>query len=140
MSFKINLLLNIAACWLLWGCWGGAFAASDTRNPFTFPQGVQKGMTGVNKEGGGTAKGGEPGTPAFRLTTIMISGQTKVAAINGTLVRIGDLLEGYRIEAIEDRQVVLRRGKERLNLPIDSKDRYSIKKKNQDNRLMGSSQ
>jgi hypothetical protein len=139
MSVKFNRLLNIAVCWLFLGSCGPAVAASEGRNPFTFPPGVQKGSPGMKKEGSGSEKGGQPVAPAFRVTTILISGQTRVAAINGTLVRIGDAVEGYRVEAIEDRQVALGRGKERLVLHIDSGDRYSFKKKNQDNRVMGSS-
>ncbi len=139
MSVKFNLLLNIGVCWLIWGGLGPAVASPGGRNPFAFPPGVQKGTAGMKKEGGLSEKGGQPVTPAFRVTTILISGQTRVAAVNGTLVRIGDALEGYRVEAIADRQVVLSRGREKLVLSIDSRDRYSFKEKNKDNRLTGSS-
>jgi len=141
MSIKINLLLNIGVCWLLLGVGGAgkAAAAPEGRNPFAFSPGVQKGTPGLKKEGVVSEKGGQPATPTFRVTTILISGRTRVAAINGVLLRPGDALEGYRIEAIEDRQVVLGRGKEKLVLHIDSGDRYSFKKISQDNRIMGSS-
>jgi hypothetical protein len=136
---KINLLLNIGVCCLLLGGSGQAVAEPGGRNPFALPAGVRKGTPAMKQEGGVSEKEGQPVTPAFRVTTILITGQTRVAAINGTLLRTGDALEGYRVEAIDDRQVVLGRGKERLVLHIDSGARYSFKKKNQDNRLMGSS-
>jgi hypothetical protein len=139
MSGKIPLLLNIAECGLFLGVAAQAQGLSDGRNPFAFPAGVLKGADGLKKEGAGPEKAGQVSTPVFRLTTILISGRTRVAGLNGILLREGDELNGYRLTDIETRQVILSRGKEKLVVPIDSGDRYSFKKMNQDSRIMGSS-
>ena len=75
--------------------------------------------------------------PSFRLTTILISGPTRVAAINGRLFRAGDELSGYRIGEIDEGQVMLVKGKEKLLLKIDSLSRYSFKSIHPDSRTLG---
>jgi len=125
------------ACFL--NCWviGGTEAVSGQRDPFAFPSGVQKGAVLQKKAGTGTEKAAQGSVPGFRVTTILVSGLTRVAAINGVLMKKGDELNGYRIAEIEDNQVTLFRGKEKLVLKIDSEAGYSFKKLNSTNRVMG---
>ena len=113
---------------------------SAGRDPFAFPPGVQKATPGSKTEGTGLEKNGLPRAPVFRVTTILISGRNKVAVVNGFLVREGYELNGYRVAAIQEKQVVLERGKEKMVLHIDSGDKYFFKKTNHDRRLMGTSQ
>jgi hypothetical protein len=112
-----------------------AEGASEERNPFAFPKGVQKGD--VLQKKGGTEKAGQEAAPNFRVTTILISGQTKVAAINGVLMKKGDKLDGYQLLEIEDKQVTLVKGKEKQVLKIDSTVGYSFKKKDSNHHTIG---
>jgi hypothetical protein len=105
---------------------GEALGAPEGRNPFTFPAGVLKG-TG-KQEGIGPGQGDKESTPAFRVTTILVSGQTKVAAVNGVLVRKGEDVNGYRVVEIDETQVILRRGKERLVLKMEVREKVPLKK------------
>ncbi|MGA3084663.1 MAG: hypothetical protein ABSE95_07690 [Thermodesulfobacteriota bacterium] len=134
-------LVVFLACFL--NCWmiGGTEAFSGQRDPFAFPAGVQKGVVLKEKAGTGpgtgTGKAVQGSVPGFRVTTILVSGRTRVAAINGVLMKKGDKLDDYRIVEIEDHQVTLSRGKEKLMLKIDSEAGYSFKKLNSTNRVMG---
>ncbi len=114
-----------------------AEGASGERDPFALPAGVQKGRTMQKKEGAGPAKTGQESTPGFRVTTILVSGRTKVAGINGVLRQKGEKVDGYRIMEIEEKQVTLSRGKEKLVLKIDAEAGYSFKKLNSKNQTMG---
>jgi hypothetical protein len=114
-----------------------AEGASGERDPFALPAGVQKGRIIQKKEGAGPGKTGQESALGFRVTTILVSGQTKVAGINGVLRRKGEEVNGYRIMEIEEKQVALSRGKEKLVLKIDSEVGYSFKKLNSKNQTMG---
>ena len=114
-----------------------AEGASGERNPFALPSGVQKGRTMEKKEGAGTGKTGQESALGFRVTTILVSGRTKVAGINGVLRQKGDEVMGYRIMEIEEKQVTLSRGKEKLVLKIDPEVGYSFKKLNSKTQNMG---
>jgi hypothetical protein len=115
----------------------GAEGASEERNPFSLPAGVQKGAILPSNEAGVPGKTGQNPALGFRVTTILVSGRTKVAAINGVLKQKGDEVNGYRIMEIEEKQVTLSRGKEKLVLKIDSEVGYSFKKLNSKNQTMG---
>lgn len=45
--------------------------------------------------------------PAWKLTAVLFSDARLVAVINGRTVRVGDILEGYRVKSIARDQVVL---------------------------------
>jgi hypothetical protein len=125
-------------CWVFFFIFLGiraAEGASGERNPFDFPKGVQKSEVLKNK--GGTEKAKPESAPEFRVTTILVSGRTKVAAINGVLMKKGDKLGEYQIMEIEDKEVTLARGKEKQVLKIDSTVGYSFKKKNSNHHTMG---
>lgn len=109
-------------------------ASAEERTPFAFPKGVQKGD--VLQKKGGTEKTSQESAGGFRVTTILVSGQTKVAAINGVLMKKGDKVGDYKILEIEDKQVTLVRGKEKLVLKIDSTVGYSFKKLNSNHQVM----
>jgi hypothetical protein len=115
----------------------GTEGASGERDPFALPAGVQKGRAMEKKEGAGPVKAGRESAPGFRVTTILISGRTKVAAINGVLRQKGDEVNGYRVMEIEDKQVVLSRGKEKVMIKIDPEVGYYFKKLNSNNKVMG---
>jgi hypothetical protein len=129
--------------WLMGGClllglslWPGQ-GFSFGRDPFSFPPGVQKGGAGAKPEKGNS---GQAEAMSFRLSTILISGRHRVAALNGVLVREGDEIGGYRVDAIEEKHLVLMRGKEKMVIHIDSGGKYFFKKTGQDRRLSGSLQ
>jgi hypothetical protein len=127
-----GLLLGLS----LWPGQGFSFG----RDPFSFPPGVKKEAAGAKPEKGGIGESGLAEAMSFRLTTILISGRHRVAALNGVLVREGDELGGYRVEAIEEKHLVLMRGKEKMVIHIDSGGKYFFKKTGQDRRLSGSLQ
>jgi len=127
------LMVCLLNCWILLE----AAASSGQRDPFAFPPGVKKGEGLQKKEGTGQEKEIQASAPLFRVTTILISGRTKWAAVNGVLKQKGDEVNGYRIMEIEEKQVILSRGKEKLMLNIDSGAGYLFKKLNSNNRVMG---
>jgi hypothetical protein len=107
---------------------GQAQGAPEGRNPFTFPPGVLKGEGLAKKEGAGLEGTEKDTAPVFRVTTILVSGQIRVAAINGILLRRGEEMNGYRIMEINEKQVILSKGKEKLVLRIDPIDKGGLKK------------
>ena len=129
----IVLMVCLLNCWIILE----AVASSGQRDPFAFPPGVKKGEGLQKKVGADPGKAGQESAPGFRVTTILVSGRTKVAAINGVLMKKGDKLDGYQILEIEDKQVILSRGKEKLVLKIDSDVGYSFKKLNTNHQIMG---
>ncbi|MBI5604631.1 MAG: hypothetical protein HY879_14925 [Deltaproteobacteria bacterium] len=133
--FRILVICFWVGC-LNFGTTGGAEGAGMERNPFAFPPGVQKGAM-VKKEGSGPEKTAQESAPLLQVTTILISGRTKVAAINGALLRIGDEVSGYRITEIEERQVTLSRGKEKRVVKIDPTEKIYFKNTESNNRIMG---
>jgi hypothetical protein len=126
-------------CWvfffILLGIGAAEGASAEERNPFAFPKGVLK-SEGMQKKGG-IEKASQGSAPEFRVTTILVSGRTKVAAINGVLMKKGDKVDGYQILEIEDKQVTLVRGKEKQVLKIDSTVGHSFKKVNSNHHIMG---
>jgi hypothetical protein len=136
--------------WIIWVAEG----TSGERNPFALPAGAgpqeggdlqKKAGTGPQESGDllkkagaepGNGKLGQESSGGFRVTIILVSGQNKVAAINGVLVKKGDKLGDYKILEIEDKQVTLVRGKEKMVLKIDSTVGYSFKKVNSNHQLM----
>jgi hypothetical protein len=121
-------------------CWWntqGLEGATVERNPFDLPAGIQKAGTLPAKEGGSQGKNLRESIPRFRLTTILVSGRTRVAGINGILRQKGDDINGYRILDIEDKQVVLSRGNDRFVLKINSETGYFFKESNSNIWIMG---
>ena len=55
---------------------------------------------------------------AWRLTTIVRNGDRQVAVINGQAVRVGDTINGARVEAIEPWEVRLKRGDQDIVIPL----------------------
>lgn len=88
-------------------------------NPFALPAGIlpKKGAADERRATAGVPEGG--GAPDFRVTTILIGLQTKVAAINGKLVREGEEVEGFRVIEIRSGQVTLRRGQEKKIINLE---------------------
>jgi hypothetical protein len=115
----------------------GARGASGERDPFTLPAGVRLGGIEKKKEGAGPVKIGQESDLGLRVTTILVSGLTKVAGINGVLRQKGDEVNGYRIVEIEEKQVTVIRGKDKRVLKIDLAAGYSFKKTNSNNQFLG---
>jgi hypothetical protein len=68
-----------------------------------------------------------PAESQFLLTTILISGNIKVAAINGKLVRTGETLDGYEVRLIEAKRVILTKGKEKKILYLTPLEHFFVK-------------
>lgn len=128
----IGFLICLLSLWIT----RGTEAAGVERNPFAFPPGVQKGPL-PTKAGGAAEKTARESAPLFRVTTILISGKTKVAAVNGALLRLGDELSGYRLVEVEEKQVTLSKGKEKVVVKIDPTEKVFFRKTAPDNRTMG---
>jgi hypothetical protein len=137
MSREFNRYLKYLAWGLVFLPIWEAQGAPDLRDPFSLPAGVLKGEGLQKKEGIGSGKAEKESAPVFRVTTILVSGQTKVAAINGVLLRKGEALSGYRIAEIEEKQVTLSRGKEKMILKIDQEEKVFQKKMESKNQVMG---
>ncbi|MEW6186288.1 MAG: hypothetical protein AB1585_11170 [Thermodesulfobacteriota bacterium] len=101
------------------------------------PAGIQKKGAQTGKETAGLENGVKEPVEVFRVTTILISGRTKIAAINGRIMREGDQLGGYRIREISEGQVTLSKGKEKMILNMDPDRGYFFKKLKTDPQVMG---
>jgi len=64
--------------------------------------------------------------PDYRVRTIVISGDFKVASLNGILVSEGESIGGERVVAIRDREVVLDQGGVRRTIRMTSHNRIPI--------------
>lgn len=135
MLFPVSGIVFLVCLMNVWIA-GGTEAAGVERNPFAFPPGVQKGPLPV-KPGSAVEKKTQESGPVFRVTTILISGHTKVAAVNGVLMRPGDELNGYRLVEIEEKQVALAKGKEKVVVKIDPAEKVFFRKTVSNNRVMG---
>lgn len=51
--------------------------------------------------------------PHWQLSAVLISASRQVALLNGRTVAVGDVIEGYRVEAIQRDQVVMNNKKRR---------------------------
>ena len=58
----------------------------------------------------------------FVLRGTMVAGQQSLANISGVIVSLGEEINGYKLVAIHQREVVLMRGDERRILSVDNKD------------------
>lgn len=56
----------------------------------------------------------------FRLQSILLAPQRRIAIIDGQRLRVGDTLADARVESIEPGRVVLARAGERIELHIDT--------------------
>ena len=54
----------------------------------------------------------------WRLTTIVRNGDRQVAVINGQAVRVGDTINGARVESIEPWEVRLKRDDQDIVIPL----------------------
>lgn len=64
----------------------------------------------------------QAGTVPFVLRGTMVAGQQSLANISGVIVALGKEINGYRLVAIHQREVVLMKGDERRILSVDNKD------------------
>lgn len=135
----ITLILLVILAGFFFKGWLGweAEGAAGERNPFDLPGGIQKIGSLPLQEAGEATKGGRESVPKFRVTTILISGRAKVAAINGILRQIGDNINGYQIVDIEAKEVILSKGKERFAIKIDSNTGYLFKESKSNLQIMG---
>lgn len=84
-------------------------------NPFASPLGSQtgRGQPGPSKESSSVP---------FVLRGTMMAGQQSLADISGVIVPLGKDINGYKLVAVRQREVVLLKGKERRILSVDNKD------------------
>jgi hypothetical protein len=119
MSKKLNRFLSLLLGGVFFLLSGHTLGAAEGRNPFTFPVGVLKGTS--KQDGAASGQADKDSSPSFKVTTILVSGQTKVAAINGILLRKGEEINGYRVVEIEENRVSLKRGKEKVILKMEAR-------------------
>jgi hypothetical protein len=112
-------------------------ASAAERDPFALPAGIQKKSAQKDKGAAGPETGAKESIQLFRVTTILVSGRTRVAAINGRIMREGEEIGGYRIQEISEQQVLLSRAKEKMVLKMEPGTGYIIKKSKTDPRVMG---
>ena len=69
----------------------------------------------------GPARNGEPTAAATRrlkLQAVMVAGPKSIANVNGTMVRIGDQIYGYRLVEVHERGAVFEKNKARFVVSI----------------------
>ena len=88
-------------------------------DPFARP--ALTGLQHASKPGPG--RNGEP-TGAFtrrlKLQAVMVAGPKSIANVNGTMVRIGDEIYGYRLVEVHERGAVFEKNKTRFAVSIRS--------------------
>lgn len=105
--------LPLTACALLGILWAGAGAAQSLADPTRPPSHL------IDPARGGMAQGEVSANP---LQSIIRSGKTRKALINGELVKVGDAVGSAVVESIGDAEVVLKQedgSKETLKLYPD---------------------
>jgi len=68
-------------------------------------------------------RNGEPtgaSTRRLKLQAVMVAGPRSIANVNGTMVRIGDEIYGYRLVEVHERGAVFEKNKTRLAVSIRS--------------------
>lgn len=84
------------------------------RNPF------QPALPGIGSNGNSSA---EPVSPAssedqLELRAIIYDGENSLANINGSIVRAGDVAQGYRVESVDSHKVLLSSDGKRITLML----------------------
>ena len=57
---------------------------------------------------------------AIVLNAVLVSGADSLANVNGTVVRIGELVQGYRLVEVHDRSAVFEKNNLRFTLDMPS--------------------
>jgi len=86
-------------------------------DPFARP--ALTGLQHASKPGPG--RNGEPTTASTRrlkLQAVMVAGPKSIANVNGTMVRIGDEVYGYRLVEVHERGAVFEKNKARFVVSI----------------------
>ena len=102
---------SVVLLWLLLG--GGAMSVAaepllDPLRPDHYATGESPSLVGAKTE---------PSEVVWQLTTVLVSDARQLAIINGRTVREGDLINGYRVEAIERDRVVLKNKERSVVVP-----------------------
>jgi hypothetical protein len=58
--------------------------------------------------------------PTFQVDAISFNGDSSVALVNGTIVKTGDWISGYKVIQITQKQVVLSNGTDRITLNLEN--------------------
>ncbi len=87
-------------------------------DPFARP--ALAGLQHASKPGPG--RNGEPATSTRRLKlqAVMVAGPKSIANVDGTMVRIGDQIYGYRLVEVHERGAVFEKNKTRFAVSIRS--------------------
>ena len=86
-------------------------------DPFARP--ALAGLQHASKPGAG--RNGEPtgaSTRTLKLQAVMVAGPKSIANVNGTMVRIGDQIYGYRLVEVHERGAVFEKNKARFVVSI----------------------
>jgi len=60
--------------------------------------------------------------PSLELRAILTDGDASLADINGRILSVGELFDGYRLTRVEERQAVMERDGHAVTLTLDDED------------------
>lgn len=100
------------------GIFPTAFAQSPLRHdPFARPL---LSTTTPGATGGQTAPVDEAAQWTPVLSAVMVAGKNSMVSVDGTIVTLGQEIDGYRLVQVTDQDVVFKRGKKRIVLKVRS--------------------
>lgn len=56
--------------------------------------------------------------PRLKLQAVLVAGANSIANVEGSMVRVGDLVQGYRLVAVQDRSAVFEKNNARFTVHI----------------------
>jgi hypothetical protein len=95
-----------------------ACAAEPLRHdPFARPPLAQQGARGSGTNAGSAMPDDAPWTP--KLLGILVAGKRSLVNVDGTLVGVGEVVDGYRLERVRDGEATFRKGRKRVVLQVE---------------------
>ena len=88
------------------------------RNPFVAPKVVEPPVVVVTPRQSAEPEPEPEPEPQFGLRAVLSAGGNSLANIDGTILGVGEVIEGYRLVAIREHEVVLKGRGRRLVLDI----------------------
>jgi hypothetical protein len=92
-------------------------------DPFSRPQLAAMASKNPAIAGLGTTTSPEAGplvTWAPRLKAVLVAGDRSLVNLDGTIVRLGEEVDGYRLVQVQDREAIFKKEKQRIVLKMGS--------------------
>ncbi|MDI1298372.1 hypothetical protein [Methylotenera sp.] len=111
----INKRLSLGMLVMVLGVMPTAFADEALKHdPFSRP--LLTATTVANTESGAKIEEETPWSPI--LTAVMLAGKNSLITIDGVIMKLGEVKDGYRLIQVKDHEAIFKKGKKRIVLEI----------------------